>query len=348
MNTATIKRHISLALAALLLLTCQGCKNDISSQEEYKKDVFAMDTFMTLKVYGSGGEEAVDEAKNEIFRLEDLFSATKENSDISKLNSSDGSPEEVSEETAELLRLVLEVGEKTGGALDPTVFPIVREWGFTTGKYHVPEKNTLDDLLKNVGLDKITLNGSQVTLSPGTEIDFGAAAKGYTGDRICGLLKKRGITSALINLGGNVQALGTKPDGSLWSVGIEDPEDQSRLACTVRVSDRAVITSGSYERFFEEDGKKYWHIIDPKTGYPADKGLLSVTVIGEQGVYCDALSTALFVMGTEKAIDFCREHPDTEAVLIDKANIYITPGIADSAEPSDRYNYTVIRREGGQ
>ena len=159
-------------------------------------------------------------------------------------------------------------------------------------------------------------------------------------------MQKNGVDSALINLGGNVQAVGTKPDGSKWKVGIQDPENSGEIVCTLSVSDCAVVTSGNYERYFVgADGKKYWHIIDPKTGYPADNGVISASVIGKSGVMCDALSTALFVMGTEKAIAFCKAHREIDAVIITSGKkMYVTEGLEDMSAVSDKYELSLIKR----
>ena len=142
----------------------------------------------------------------------------------------------------------------------------------------------------------------------GMKIDFGGIAKGYTSTRLMDILQEQGISSALVNLGGNVQALGDKPDGSKWKVGIQDPENNSDLLGILSISDLAVITSGGYERYFEEDGKTYHHIIDTRTGYPADTGLLSVTIVMQDGTTADGLSTFLFAAGEEKAVEFWKEH----------------------------------------
>ena len=341
-----MKKPIAVFTAAVMILLICGCSGS-QDKTEYKSDVFAMDTFMTVKAYGEKGKSAVKEAEAEIKRLEALFSVTDGGSEVSLLNRSGGKAVGVSQETAELISRSIEISDKTDGALDITVYPLVREWGFTTGDYKIPDKTTVDGLLENTGYKNINISGKTVTLKDNTEIDLGAVAKGYTADRIIEIMKKNGVTSALVNLGGNVQALGKKPDGSLWKIGIEDPFGGDDNVCTLDIENRAVVTSGNYQRYFTgEDGRRYCHIIDPSNGYPADNELVSVTVIGDSGFQCDSLATALFVMGKEKAINFCRNNRDIDAVLIDKdGNICITEEIYSAAEINGGTAPTVIKRE---
>ena len=169
------------------------------------------------------------------------------------------------------------------------------------------------------------------SLPDGVEVDLGSVAKGYAGDVLTGLLKANGVKSALLDLGGNIQTVGTKPDGSSWRIGVRDPEDENGYIGVVSVSDKAVVTSGGYERYFEQDGVRYWHILDPETGAPARSGLASVTVVGDSGLLCDALSTALFVMGLDRALEHWRTYRDFEAVFVcEDGSVTVTAGLEDS------------------
>ncbi len=293
-----MKRLAALCLALCLALTA-GCAP--AQAQPLERTFFAMDTVMTLKLYQGGGEDLLDAAEARVRALEALWSVTGEGSEIYALNR-DGTAE-LSPETAELLDRVLTLCARTGGALDVSIYPVLRRWGFTTGEYAVPAEAELAALLPLVDYAQIKLAGSAASLAPGMEIDLGSVAKGYTGDALAALLKENGVSSALLDLGGNIQAVGAKPDGSPWRVGIRDPEGDGNVG-VVAVADQAVVTSGGYERYFEQDSVRYWHILDPKTGSPARNGLASVTVVGESGLLCDALSTALFVMGKEKAVAF--------------------------------------------
>jgi thiamine biosynthesis lipoprotein len=251
----------------------------------------------------------------------------------------------LSEDVTDLLTQALDICAFTDGALDISIYPVLRAWGFTTGDYGVPAEDTLSELLTHVDYQAIHLDGNTVTLEPGMEIDFGSVAKGYTGDRVLSLLRENGVTSALLNLGGNVQALGAKPDGSPWNVAILDPRSSDYLAA-VEIEDQAVITSGGYERYFEEDGVTYWHIIDPATGAPARSGLISVTIVGDSGLLCDGLSTSLFVMGLEDATALWRQREDFEAVFVtDSGQVYITEGLESRFTLLSGEEATVIYRD---
>lgn len=300
-----------------------------------------MDTYMTIEAYGENADKAVSEAKNSVIELEKLLSVNDENSEIYAVNH--GENLDLSEKTLDLAAFSLEIAKKTGGAFDPTVFPITAAWGFTTNEKRVPEKEEIALLLKKVGYEKAVVSGNRVILEEGMTLDFGGIAKGYASDLCAEIMRENGVKSALINLGGNVYAFGKRPDGNLWRIGVANPlgESAEDNAGILSVSDRAVVTSGNYQRSFTRDGIVYGHIIDPKTGYPADSGLLSVTVIAADGTLCDALSTALFVMGREKAADFYRENSGFDMILIDEnGEIYITDGIRDNFT-SDRNVYII-------
>lgn len=329
------------AFAAMIFSLClTGCsqalaeKSTVSagSSVSHDADLFAMDTYMTMRAYGDNAEEALDAASECIKELERTFSVTDEGSDLWKINNSGGVPVEVCDDTAKLIDAAKEYGADTDGALDITVYPVLKEWGFTTGEYKIPSREKLDELLEHVDFNNIVTDGNTVTVPADVQIDLGALAKGYTGDQVMEELSSRGVTSAIISLGGNVQALGRKPDGSDWGVSVRDPYSPDRDMCIVKVSDKAVITSGNYERYFVgDDGMKYWHIIDAADGYPADNGIVSATIIGENGLMCDALSTALFAAGTDKATEYWRSHSGFDMILVtDDERILYTEGIADS------------------
>jgi thiamine biosynthesis lipoprotein len=303
-----------------------------------------MDTVMDFTIYGTDDDIiAVEEL---ITSLESKFSVTDTESEIYAINR-DGSGT-LSEDSADLLTKALDICAMTDGALDLSIYPVVRAWGFTTGNYGVPSDDEINELLSHVDYRDINFDHdtNTITLEQDMEIDLGSVAKGYTGDRVVELLRENGVTSALLNLGGNVQALGVKPDGSLWRVAIQDPSGDGYLG-SLEIDNKAVITSGGYERYFVEDGVTYWHIIDPSTGAPALSGLISVTVIGESGVLCDGLSTSLFVIGLDKATALWRSRDDFEAVFVsDDGQVYITEGLEDSFTlmASDIESATVLRR----
>lgn len=242
---------------------------------------------------------------------------------------------ELSEETANLLQKGLRLSEETGGALNLALYPLTRLWGFTTEEYRVPSREEIDTLLDRLRSGSLSLEDNRASLS-GWELDFGAVAKGYAAQLSADMLKERGVTSALLTLGGNVQTVGNKEDGSLWRIGVRDPWGEAGdYLGVLLVGEAAVVTSGAYQRYFEEDGVRYGHILDPETGRPVESGLASVTIVAEDGFLADGLSTALYVMGLEEATEFFRGRDDFEAVLVDDARtIYVTEGLRDSFECS--------------
>lgn len=242
-------------LALLLFFTLCGCGAQRQTGEWY-----AMDTVMTAAVYGSA--DALDAVEAETYRLDALLAAQKDDSEIAAVN--DGA-EIVSEETAALLRRALEIAAETNGAYDPTVYPLMRAWGFTDGNYRVPADAELDALLQTTGWTEVSVDGTTASLPEGFALDLGGIGKGYAAGRCKEILKAHGVTSALLSLGGNVSALGSKPDGTAWTVAIEDPDGGDYLG-TVQIADQCVVTSGGYQRYFEQDGVRYWHILDPETG----------------------------------------------------------------------------------
>lgn len=194
----------------------------------------------------------------------------------------------------------------------------------------MPSDSEITELLKNVGYERVHMEDGSVWLENGIMLDLGAVGKGYAGDLAAQILRDNGITSALLDLGGNIQTIGKKPDGSFWKLGLQDPFSEGTLGI-LEISNKAVVTSGAYERYFiGEDGKRYGHIIDPVTGYPAENGLASVTVIADEGRLCDALSTSLFVMGADRAMEYWQLHQNFDMILItEDGEIYLTDGIAD-------------------
>lgn len=321
----------------LVMVLCSVCGSaQPSSSETAEHSCFAMNTYITMQASGADAARVLNETESLILELEGIFSVTEEESELYALNHSNGQPQTVSSETEELLSFALEIAEETEGSLDPTIYPLLTAWGFTTENRQVPEQEEIQSLLEQVDYTRIRMVDDTVTVPSGMALDLGAVAKGYTGDQAAAYIKEQGITSALINLGGNVQAVGTKPDGSPWRIGLRDPFSEGNVG-TLTVENSAVVTSGGYQNYFMgEDGQVYWHILDPDTGYPARTGLASVTVVAPEGVKCDALSTALFVMGLDGALDYWRAHGDFELILItEDREIYLTPGLEDTFTLSD-------------
>lgn len=310
-------------------------------------DLFAMDTYMTVSAYGSGASKAVEACASEIRRLDALLSTGDKSSEVYGLNHSGGGI--LSEDTAYLYERSVEIGESTGGCFNPAIYPVMEAWGFTDSSFHVPDEKSLAEALQLADPQKISYDPVTHRLDfqkEGMAVDFGGIAKGYTSARIMELFQENGVDSGMVSLGGNVQVYRAKPDGSDWRVAIRSPESSDEYLGILRVQDTAVITSGGYERYFEEDGRTYHHIIDPADGYPADSGLVSVTIVCKDGTLADGLSTALFIMGAKKGIAYWRDHSgEFDAVLLSEdGTLYVTEGIRD-AFISER-SVTVVKRSG--
>lgn len=317
---------------ALLAAFLSGCSTQSSGTPEDSSavplaqdmsasaDFFAMNTYMTITAYGPEAREAVDSAKEEVYSLENRLSGTIAASDISQINSMAGKGAvQVSQETFGLLASAVSYSEKTGGVFDITIAPVMDLWGFGNGNYRVPAAAEIQSVLPLVDWHKIILdeNSRMVELpSAGMKLDLGGIAKGYASDKVQEIMKGYDVSSAAISLGGNVAVFGTKEDGSLFRIAIADPESPESYVGVLTATDVSVITSGGYERNFTENGVTYIHIMDPSTGAPAVSDLLSVTIVTPDGVQGDSLSTALFVMGKDKAVAYWREHMDFSFILV--------------------------------
>ena len=317
-----------LALSASLALCLAGCAPSQGEAQRHTKELFAMGTSMRLTAYGDQAGAALDEAQSRIAERETLWSATDEGSEIYQINHSGGQPVPIHPETEELLRFALKMAEDTGGALDPTIYPLVEAWGFAGGDDRVPPAEEIQALLSLVGYEDVALENHMVALPEGMQLDLGAVGKGYAGELLADSFRDRGITSALLDIGGNIQLVGGRPDGSPWRLGIKNPFGEGIFGI-LEAEDQAVVTSGGYERYFTDaEGRRYWHILDPATGYPADRGLASVTIVADSGALCDALSTAVFVMGLTKGVEYWKANGGFDMLLMtQEREIYLTEGI---------------------
>ena len=310
-----MKRCLICCLVLLLLLS--GCAGET---EPARLTLFSMNTVMDLQVWGPDGEAANRQIMELFARLEGDWSASAEDSLLSRLNRQE--PVVLTGQQQDLLDRVEALSVRTGGAFDPTLRAVSALWDFTGETPRVPEQAELEEALT---MDRW---------------DLGAALKGYAGQEAAALLESLDVDRAILNLGGNVQTYGEKPDGSPWVIGVQDPEGGDYLGRISVTGTASIVTSGDYQRYFEENGVRYHHILDPETGYPAESGLRSVTVICREGLTADCLSTALFVMGLERGTEFWRQSSDFEAVFVTTDNeIYATEGAALSG-----CEYEVIER----
>lgn len=320
--------------------------SDLEKSEASESEIFALDTAITLKVYGSKRDEVLKKLEDKINELDDMLSTGKETSEVSRLNR--GGEAVLSPTVANLVKRSLGIYKKTDGLFDITIYPLMELWGFPTKNYRVPSEKEIEEKLKLVGSDKIDFNEETRKISfknKGMEIDFGGIGKGYITDELVKILTDEKVESAIINLGGNVFGFRKKPDGSLWNIAIRDPNEPDKYMAAIRLEDSAVITSGGYERYFEENGIIYHHILDPRTGKPSDSGLKSVSIISKDGTLADALSTSLFIMGEEKAIGYWKENGSNfDILLMTKDNrLLVSAGIKDKVI-SDNYKIEVINK----
>ncbi len=356
-----MKRFLAAVFCMALFCSLTGCKSTGESSAEF----YAMDTTMNVTAYGTGAKSAVSETQAKVDRLEALLSRTRSDSEVSAINSGAAdAPVAVSIETAGLLNAAWSYSHTTNGAFDITIAPVVSAWGFTTDHYQVPTQPALDALLNAVDYTGVLVEGissssARVTLRKGQAVDLGGIAKGYASDCVEAILAENGVERAMASLGGNIYVRGTKPDGSAWRVGVQDPDRSGGFVGVLSLSDAFAVTSGGYQRYFEQDGKRYHHIIDPATGYPAESGLTSVTIVADgnktetpntpgNGTMCDAFSTAMFVMGEEKAAEFWRSGAyNFQMVLVtEDGRVLVTDGLADKFEQEDGsgYAYETISR----
>jgi thiamine biosynthesis lipoprotein len=279
-----------------------------------------------------------------------MLSVGKKDSEISIINENGSGT--VSGDTIEMVKAALEIENTTNGAFDITVYPLMELWGFTTGDFAVPQTDRLQSALQSVGSGRIKLDeeSSTITLDDGQGIDLGGIAKGYTSNRLMEIFAEYDLVSGMVSLGGNVECYGTKPDGSNWRCGIINPlnpDDVSSLLGVVSIDNKAVITSGAYERYFEDEstGKIYHHILNPKTGYPANNGLISVSVVSENGMLADALSTACYVMGLDESIQYWKQYGDDFDLILmtEDKDVYVTEPISGSF--SSNFTIKVISKQ---
>jgi len=301
----------------------------------YEMESFCMGTIISQKVYGENAKIAAIEVEDEIKRLEGLMSFFLESSEVSKLNKAAGQYEvELSDEVLFVLNKAKYYSEICQGSFDITIAPIARLWGIFTSREKIPSQEEINEALKLTGHNYLSINNHLKTSKlekSGQCVDLGAIAKGYAADRAIEIYKQHGVESAFINLGGNVAAIGNKPNGDPFRVGIQNPLlERGQCLGAVNAVNKTVVTSGDYVRYFEKDNKKYHHILDPRTGYPAESSLISTTIVSKESIDADALSTAIFILGLEAGIKLIDSQEDMEAIFITKdKEIYVTKGLKE-------------------
>lgn len=322
-----MRKSLLVLMVGCVLCLVSGCQ---PKEEKLTASGFFFDTVITITVHNTT-QSVVDEALVLCKTYEDLFSKTVEGSDVWRLNHGAGAITKLDARTMEVLQKALAYSELSDGAFDVTVAPIMAMWDFTSGTNIVPGESAIAERLPLVDYTKLALSSNSAQLPVGMGVDLGGIAKGYIANKIGEFFVSKGVTSGLLNFGGNVVAIGAKPDGSPWRVGIRDPKgDQKASIAVIAVEGKSVVTSGIYERGFESGGVYYHHIIDPHTGWPAQSDLASVTIIADDSADGDALSTACFVLGMEKAAELIQSLPDVDALFINKNDeIHATVGFTE-------------------
>ncbi|MBY0014274.1 FAD:protein FMN transferase [Paenibacillus typhae] len=305
---------------------------------------YIYDTVVNIKIFGNDAtQQNMDDIQSMLERMDTQFSRTKEDGELYAVNQAAGKEAvAVSDETIDIVKQSIKYAEDMDGLYEPTIGPLVDLWAIGEGGEHVPDQADIDAAKSLINYKDIIIDESAKTIKlarEGMVLDMGGIGKGYAADRIADYLKEQGLDSAMINLGGSsIIALGNKPNGSQWNIGLQDP-DQSRgtQLGTIKISDEVIDASGVYERYFMQDGVRYHHILDPRTGFPSQNGLKSITIMSPNATDADALSTGVFLMGLEDGLKYLESLPEeVEAFFITEDNkIYATPGIRERLQLTD-------------
>jgi thiamine biosynthesis lipoprotein len=327
-------KKISIAILCIgLLLT--GCQKPVEDTS-VSRTQFVLGTVVTIALYEGGSEEILDQVFNRLLEIENLMSANLDASEIGRINSQAGlEPVRVSDETLAVIEKGIYYGQVSDGAFDITMEPVVHLWNIGTEEAKVPDMSVLAQRVAKVDYQKVQINRQDQTVflpEKGMGLDLGGIAKGYAADEIVRLLEGQGVSEAMLNLGGNVYAMGMKEGASLWKIGIQNPFDSRNAYFGIAsIANKSVVTSGPYERYFEEDGKRYHHIFDSSTGLPIENEIASVSVIADLSMDGDALSTTLYAMGIDNGIKLVETLPGVECIFVnqDKA-VTISSGLKES------------------
>jgi FAD:protein FMN transferase len=318
------------------------------NQKLAQRTHFGMGTVMSHKAYGMYTEDCLDAVCREISQLEYLLSRFIPDSEVSRINQNAGELSlPVSPETFDVLTRSLELSAVCRGSFDITIAPLVALWNIGKVTFQLPSESEIQKVLSLVNYHDLILDSENCRVGlnkPGQSIDLGGVGKGFAGDRILDIYRSFGVSSAYSNLGGNVVTLGVKPDGSPWHIGIQHPRQEDQLLGMVSIIDQSVVTSGDYQRYSRNSsGNHYQHILDPDTGYPAESGLISVTIVTENSITADALSTAILVKGISEGFELLKCFAETEAILVDaEEQVFITKGLSDHFQPGDGIQFTVL------
>jgi thiamine biosynthesis lipoprotein len=317
-HSTNLRLIISILLAVSLLLS--ACTPAHTTAKEITRSGFFFDTLINITIYNTDDKSLLDDSFDLCQKYDDLLSMTKESSDIARINRAGTNPVSVSSETMDILNAASEYYRLSDGKLDISVGGISSVWTQAREEQCLPDSSLIREALKHTGLDKITVDKDMMCVyksDPETVVDLGALGKGYVADRIKEMLISRGVSSAIISLGGNIVTIGTKPGGKSFHIGVKKPfSADNEAVCDLSVWDKSVVTSGVYERYLAVDNRIYHHVLDPKTGYPAATDLMSATIISNSSLDGDALSTICLLYGLDDAMQLINKTPGTEAIFI--------------------------------
>lgn len=341
------KKSLRVLLIAALIITHGGCSGNASREAVSSGEDFLLNTYCTITIYDTQKEALIRDAFAYARSLENKLSRTVETSEIWAFNHSAPGEFQLSAQAAEVIEKGLSYGQKSEGLFDITIGSLTELWDFSAVQPVVPDSTAIQEALGHVGYAKVELMYRESSdlyflakQDPDIHLDLGGIAKGYIADRTAGFLEQEGVTSAVVNFGGNVVVVGEKPDGSPWVIGVEKPfsgqEEEAiearELIGTVSIQSGSVVTSGTYERKFYQDGKLYYHILDPNTGYPRQTDVMSVTVTGASSTECDALSTTCLMLGLEKGRALIESTEGYEGIFIAQdGTVSFTPGAGFTA-----------------
>ncbi|GGP08402.1 FAD:protein FMN transferase [Oceanobacillus neutriphilus] len=349
-----MKKQICTMMMLIILVTA-GCSTSADSADDespliknpYSETEFLLGTVVTIKIYDEGKESVLNKVFDRIEELEQQMTANENGSEVAEINEQAGiEPVHVSEDVWQVIDQGKHYSEMAEGSFDIAVGPLTSLWNIGMEDARKPSQDELDDILPLIDYEKIELDEAEQTVmlkETGMRLDLGAIAKGYIADEVMELLDEEGVTTAVIDLGGNIYVMGNQTSGDPWVVGVQNPfsgkgETVGRLTAT----DQSIVTSGIYERYLEVDGEIYHHLLNPKTGYPFEGELASVSVVSDHSVDGDGLSTLLFSKGLEEGIEFIQDFDGAEAIFVMKdKSVYITDGLVDNFELTDE-DFTLI------
>lgn len=340
------QRIVLIAICFCMMLGLSAC----GETKESQRQVFAMNTVFTLTAYGNKAESGLSAAESVVLSMDAMLDPDIETSTTYAINNANGANVSVSGQVAKMLNCAQTVYRQSNGALDLSIFPVIQRWGFHNGRYYVPTPEELASDLSKRCFDSMVLtsfpsSGSYAVSFPaGAQISFAAVGKGNAAENAINAMRNVGVTSGIVSMGGNVQTLGVKPDGTNWKIAVQDPNNTSTYLGVISVGETAVVTSGSYQRFFTQNNKTYHHLINPETGNPINNTLSSVTIICNDGTMADCLSTAMFILGESKALNYWRTYGGFEMILVNKdKQITCTKGLIENftlANDSYTLSYT--------